>query len=101
MIIQNTPITYACSSEHAFRLQVEGHLAQGVPTPPRAHFVFCPSITQLIPIINLSSSINYLNQLCIAKAKTPGVGRGAGGAGMSLGDPDLTYYKQHTVLSFT
>ena len=32
--------------------------------------VFCPSTTQLIQITNSSSSFDYLNQLCRARAKT-------------------------------
>ena len=39
-------------------------------SPRGAHFVFCPSATQLIQIRNSSSSFDYLNQLCSARATT-------------------------------
>ena len=40
------------------------------PQDPRgAPIGFCPSTTELIQIINSSSSFHYLNQLCSARAK--------------------------------
>ena len=57
-------------------------------TPKGAHFVFCPSTTQLIQIINSSLSFYHLNHLCSTGGKNQNL-HPLGFPGLSLGNTVL------------